>query len=65
MNHSLEGIDRVYDTHDYLPQMKQALEAFSDNIQGIISAPDYFDLRHKFESESLQVPRISLLYMER
>lgn len=65
MNHSLEGIDRVYDTHDYLSQMKQALEAFSDNIQGIISAPDYFDLRHKFEGESLQVPRISLLYMER
>lgn len=65
MNHSLEGIDRVYDTHDYLPQMKQALEAFSDNIKGIIDAPDYFDLRHKYEGEFLELPEISLLYMER
>ncbi|UHM93415.1 tyrosine-type recombinase/integrase [Rahnella victoriana] len=65
MNHSLEGIDRVYDTHDYLPQMKQALDAFSDNIQGIIDAPDYLDLRHQFEGESLQVHDNSLLYMER
>ena len=65
MNHSLEGIDRVYDTHDYLPQMKQALEAFSDNIQGIIDAPDYYDLRHHFEGESLHVRESSLLFMER
>ncbi|WP_129991026.1 MULTISPECIES: tyrosine-type recombinase/integrase [unclassified Rahnella] len=65
MNHSLEGIDRVYDTHDYLPQMKQALEAFSDNIQGIIDAPDYYNLRHNFEGESLHVCESSLLFMER
>ncbi|PKE28627.1 integrase [Rahnella sp. AA] len=64
MNHSLEGIDRVYDTHDYLPQMKQALEAFSDNIQGIIGAPDYLGLHHEFEGESLQIPPTSLLFME-
>lgn len=64
MNHSLEGIDRVYDTHDYLPQMKQALDAFSDNIEGIINAPDYLSLRHKYEGEFLQIPEISLLYME-
>ena len=64
MNHSLEGIDRVYDTHDYMPQMKKALEAFSDNIQSIIDAPDYFSLRHQFEGESLQLPDNSLLYME-
>ncbi|MBU9828579.1 site-specific integrase [Rahnella sp. FC061912-K] len=64
MNHSLEGIDRVYDTHDYLPQMKQALDAFSDNIHDIINAPDYLSLRHKFDGEFLQIPQISLLYME-
>src|SRR5476651_1174173 len=59
MNHSLEGIDRVYDTHDYLPQMKKALDAFSDNIEGIINAPDYLSLRHKYEGEFLQIPEIS------
>lgn len=64
MNHSLEGIDRVYDTHDYLPQMKQALDAFSDNIQGIIDASDYLQLRHKFEGEPLHVSEDSLLFME-
>ena len=28
MNHSLEGIDRVYDRHDYMDEMRDALESF-------------------------------------
>lgn len=63
MNHSLEGIDRVYDTHDYLPQMKLALDVLSADIQRIISAEDYLSLRHRFEGESLQLSEHSLLYM--
>ncbi|MFD3246544.1 hypothetical protein [Rahnella aquatilis] len=45
--------------------MKQALEAFPDNIQGIIDAPDYYNLRHQFEEGSLHVRENSLLFMER
>lgn len=30
MNHSLEGIDRVYDRHDYMDEMRDALEKFLD-----------------------------------
>ncbi|MGC6388884.1 tyrosine-type recombinase/integrase [Ewingella sp. S1.OA.A_B6] len=63
MNHSLEGIDRVYDTHDYLPQMKQALDAMSTDIERIISAGSYHSLRHRFEGEPLQLSERSLLFM--
>lgn len=30
MNHSLEGIDRVYDRHDYKEKMVEAMEAYSN-----------------------------------
>lgn len=63
MNHALEGIDRVYDTHDYLPQMKQALDAFSVDIERIIAAESYRLLRHRFEGEPLRLPERSLLFM--
>ncbi|WP_459177257.1 tyrosine-type recombinase/integrase [Ewingella americana] len=63
MNHSLEGIDRVYDTHDYLPQMKRALEMLSADIERIISAESYLPLRHRFEGEPLRLPERSLLFM--
>jgi integrase len=63
LNHALEGIDRVYDTHDYLPQMKLALEAFSDDINRIIQSQDYYQLRHKFEGESLHVSESSMMYV--
>ncbi|PQH14810.1 integrase, partial [Raoultella ornithinolytica] len=30
MNHSLEGIDRVYNRHDYMDRMIEAMLAYSD-----------------------------------
>src|SRR5476649_1513283 len=63
MNHSLEGIDRVYDTHDYLPQMTLALEALSHDVERIISAESYRHLHHLYRGESLQIPEHSLLFM--
>src|SRR5471032_3657390 len=63
MNHSLEGIDRVYDTHDYLPQMTLALEALSHDVERIISAESYRHLHHRYRGESLQIPEHSLLFM--
>lgn len=38
--------------------MKQALEAFPDNIQGIIDAPDYYNLRHQFEEDLCMLVKI-------
>jgi integrase len=63
MNHALEGIDRVYDTHDYLPQMKQALQRYSDTLQQIISQESYHLLAHRYEGEKLQLPAMAMLYM--
>lgn len=63
MNHSLEGIDRVYDTHDYLPQMKRALETLSEDIERIISSASYQSLYHRYQGESLQISERSLLFM--
>lgn len=63
MNHALEGIDRVYDTHDYLPQMAQALEALSCDVERIISADTYRVLHHRYQGEPLQVAERSLLFM--
>lgn len=64
MNHALEGIDRVYDTHNYLPQMQQALNALSDNIQQIIRAPSYHQLAHRYPGESLHLSDRALMFME-
>lgn len=63
MNHALEGIDRVYDTHNYLPQMQQALSALSDNIQVIINAPSYHGLTHRYQGDRLQLSERALLFM--
>ncbi|EPK2688427.1 integrase, partial [Klebsiella pneumoniae] len=30
MNHSLDGIDRVYNKHDYLDRMAEAMSAYSE-----------------------------------
>lgn len=62
MNHALERIDRVYDTHDYLPQMRQALQRYSDILQSIIRQPDYHQLAHRYEGEHLILPENAILY---
>jgi len=64
MNHALEGIDRVYDTHNYLPQMQLALNALSDSIAGIVAAESYHALEHRYPGEKLQLDERALLYME-
>lgn len=64
MNHALEGIDQVYDTHNYLPQMQQALNALSENIENIIAAESYHWLEHRYPGEKLQLDERALLYME-
>ena len=64
MNHALEGIDRVYDTHNYLPQMQLALNALSENIENIIAAESYHLLEHRYPGEKLQLDERALLYME-
>ena len=64
MNHALEGIDRVYDTHNYLPQMQEALNMLSDNISQIIAAPSYHQLPHRYQGEKLQLSERSLMFME-
>ncbi|MEN5018610.1 site-specific integrase [Erwinia sp. Eh17-17] len=64
MNHALEGIDRVYDTHNYLPQMQLALNALSDSIERIIAAESYHVLEHRYPGEKLQLDERALLYME-
>ncbi len=47
MNHSLEGIDRVYDRYDYMDQMREALESFSSYISSIVEQPDLEEIDHK------------------
>lgn len=64
MNHALEGIDRVYDMHNYLPQMQLALNALSDNVQHIIESPSYHHLSHRYPGERLQLSERSILFME-
>ena len=64
MNHALEGIDRVYDTHSYLPQMQQALNALSDNIQQIVATSSYHQLSHRYQGERLLLNERALLFME-
>lgn len=63
MNHALEGIDRVYDTHNYLDQMREALNNYSDALLQITSRESYYALRHRFEGEKLVLSDMSLMYM--
>jgi integrase len=65
MNHALEGIDRVYDTHDYLTQMRSAMDAYSAAVEQIIGCESYADLRHRFDGETLNLNEISVMAMSR
>jgi integrase len=37
LNHADEGITAVYDRHDYLPEMRKALETWADYLAAIVS----------------------------
>jgi integrase len=37
LNHADEGITAVYDKHDYLPEMRKALETWADYLAAIVS----------------------------
>lgn len=37
LNHADEGITAVYDQHDYLPEMRQALDKWADYLAAIVS----------------------------
>ena len=58
MNHSLEGIDRVYDRHDYMDEMRDALESFSKYIASIVEQPDLDEIDHKFKGDRLSTELI-------
>ncbi|PHM52361.1 tyrosine-type recombinase/integrase [Xenorhabdus hominickii] len=62
MNHALEGIDRVYDRHDYFDQMCDALKAYSYEIERIISTESYRELKHDFQIGGLSIPPTSKIY---
>lgn len=65
MNHALEGIDRVYDTHDYVVQMRTALERYSETVERITESDSYHHLRHRYENETLQLASSSIMMMSR
>nr|WP_244637863.1 site-specific integrase [Pantoea agglomerans] len=65
MNHALEGIDRVYDTHDYLSQMRSAMTIFSAAVEQIIECESYHLLRHRYDGETLTLDDLSLMAMSR
>ena len=65
MNHALEGIDRVYDTHDYLSQMRSAMNTFSDAVEQIIYCESYYLLRHRYDGETLSLNDLSIMAMSR
>ncbi|WP_234366590.1 tyrosine-type recombinase/integrase [Pantoea vagans] len=65
MNHALEGIDRVYDTHDYLSQMRSAMNTFSDAVKQIIECESYHLLRHRYDGETLILSNLSIMAMSR
>ncbi|ELD1608273.1 site-specific integrase (plasmid) [Escherichia coli] len=58
MNHSLEGMDKVYDRHDYLDQMRDALESFSSYIASVVEKPDLDGIDHNFEGDRLSTELI-------
>ncbi|MDU7868478.1 MAG: integrase, partial [Pantoea sp.] len=63
MNHALEGIDKVYDTHDYLTQMRSAMDAYSAAVEQIIGCESYLALRHRFDGETLILNESSIMAM--
>ncbi|CDL81071.1 tyrosine-type recombinase/integrase [Xenorhabdus szentirmaii] len=64
MNHALEGIDKVYDRHDYFEQMREALTLYSDEIKQIVNVGSYRELNHDFEVDGLKLPPTSKVYCE-
>lgn len=62
MNHALEGIDRVYDRHDYFDQMTEALELYSNEIERIVEAGSYRELKHDYQLGGLSIPPSSKIY---
>lgn len=61
MNHAAEGIDRVYDRHDYMAQMRDALNLYSDQIEQITNADTYEGLFHRYEGVPLRLPETALI----
>lgn len=53
MNHSLVGIDKVYDQHDYMDRMREAMSDYSDLLMGIIDHESYANLDHRFRGDRL------------
>ncbi|CZV70768.1 putative integrase [Enterobacter hormaechei] len=60
MNHSLEGIDRVYDRHDYMDEMRDALCKFSAHIASIVEQPDLDEIDHNFKGDRLATELIRI-----
>ncbi|WBM73042.1 site-specific integrase (plasmid) [Buttiauxella sp. WJP83] len=63
MNHSLEGMDRVYDRHDYMDQMRDALEKYSNRIASIVEQVDLDDIDHKFKGDRLATELIRVNFL--
>lgn len=61
MNHASEGMDRVYDKHDYVSQMRDALNHYSNYIEKIIHSDTWETLAHRYEGVALQLPEESIL----
>lgn len=61
LNHAAEGIDRVYDHHDYMAQMREALNLYSAKIEQIIKADSYEGLFHRYEGVPLQLSENALI----
>ncbi len=39
IGHGRKGIQRVYDQHSYLPEMREALELWSNRLRSIVEPP--------------------------
>lgn len=55
MNHSLAGIDQVYDRYDYIDEMRKALDDYSRTLESIIEQPNVCHLDHKFKGDRLKL----------
>lgn len=55
LNQSLEGIDRVYDRHDYLDQMQEALYKYSVFLFNVVEREGVEDLSHKYKGDRLDL----------
>lgn len=65
MNHAAEGMDRVYDKHDYVSQMRDALNLYSKHIDNIIHSDTWEELAHRYEGVPLQLPKESILWQNK